>query len=53
MVASSAMAATIISRPSSLRPSENTRTRGDASATARKYRVTSAVFDSRPMVPGT
>jgi hypothetical protein len=37
IVASSATAATIISRPSSLGPSENTRTRGDASATARKY----------------
>jgi hypothetical protein len=53
MVASSATAATIISRPSSLVPIENTRTRGDAAATARKYRVTSAVFDRRPTVPGT
>ena len=37
MVASSAMAATIISRPSSVMPIEKIFTRGDFSATVRKY----------------
>ena len=52
-MAESATAATIISRPSSLSPSEKTFTRGDEAATARKYLLRSSVRDSLPMVPGT
>ncbi len=53
IVLESAIATTIIGLPSSLFPSSKSRRRGDAASSARRYRVMSATYDSRPTVPGT
>ena len=51
MPCSSAIASITISRPSSERPIVNTRTRGEASASARPYAYASAESTNSPGAP--